>query len=184
MKCLSEAIKCMEGKAKIYSDLDMLIVFYLSRLDSATGGNEITWARSLFSKSMTLSCFLAKSYNFTLSSNIPLASESSATNSIILWVLVPWNLKDKCKSIGVLQNRDNIHEYSGLRNRKDVLTDARRATESFIFTTSGGFKMRYCMTLYLKGHQKYDMSKLKNLNLLNKCWSFSFELFYSWYSLR
>ena len=51
------------------------------------------------SSSITLSCFLAKSYNFTLSSNIPLDSESSATNSMIRWVLVPWNLKYKVEKI-------------------------------------------------------------------------------------
>ena len=28
--------------------------------------------------------------------------------------------------------------------------------------------MRYCMTLYLKGHWKYEMSNLELLNLLNK----------------
>ena len=28
--------------------------------------------------------------------------------------------------------------------------------------------MRYCMTLYLKRYQKYDESKLKHLDLLNK----------------
>ena len=73
--------------------------FYLSRLDSATGGNEMTWASNLLSSSITLSCFLAKSYNFTLSSNIPLDSESSATNSMIRWVLVPWNLKYKVEKM-------------------------------------------------------------------------------------
>ena len=53
----------------------------------------------MLSSSITLSCFLAKSYNFTLSSNIPLDSESSATNSMIRWVLVPWNLKYKVEKI-------------------------------------------------------------------------------------
>ena len=32
------------------------------------------------------------------------------------------------------------------------------------------------MTLYLKGHQKYDRSKLKLLNLLNKNETFNFDL--------
>ena len=40
------------------------------------------------------------------------------------------------------------------------------------------------MTLYLKGYQKYDMSKLKNLNLLNKSWTFKFDMSYFWCPLR
>ena len=36
--------------------------------------------------------------------------------------------------------------------------------------------MRYCMTLYLNGHRKYDKSKLKRLNLLNKNGTFNFDL--------
>ena len=35
-------------------------------------------------------------------------------------------------------------------------------------TTSVSFKMRYCMTLYLKGYQKYDKSKLKVQLLLSR----------------
>ena len=35
-------------------------------------------------------------------------------------------------------------------------------------TTNESFQMRYCMTLYLKGHRKYERSKLKLFNLLNK----------------
>ena len=37
--------------------------------------------------------------------------------------------------------------------------------------------MRYCMTLYLKIYQKYDISKLKHLYLLHKNRNFNFELF-------
>ena len=40
------------------------------------------------------------------------------------------------------------------------------------------------MTLYLKGYQKYDRSKSKSLNLLNKSWTFDFEFMYFWYPLR
>ena len=36
--------------------------------------------------------------------------------------------------------------------------------------------MRYCITLYLKGYQKYDRSKLKHVDLLNKSWTFNFDL--------
>ena len=52
------------------------------------------------------------------------------------------------------------------------------------FTTSESFQMRYCMTLYLKGYQKYNRSKLKSLDLLYKSWSFNFDLTYFWYPLR
>ena len=38
--------------------------------------------------------------------------------------------------------------------------------------------MRYCMTLYLKEYQKYDSSKLKRLDLLNKSRFFNFDLWY------
>ena len=38
--------------------------------------------------------------------------------------------------------------------------------------------MRYCMTLYLKGHRKYDRLKLKLLNLLNKNQTFNFTTLY------
>ena len=53
-----------------------------------------------------------------------------------------------------------------------------------IFTISESFPMRYCMTLYLKWYQKYHRSNLKSLNLLNKSWTFNFDLSYFWYSLR
>ena len=47
---------------------------------------------------------------------------------------------------------------------EDVLTEARSKiiTEPFrhIFTISETFPMRYCMTVYLKGYQKYDKSWL------------------------
>ena len=36
------------------------------------------------------------------------------------------------------------------------------------------FKMRYCMTLYFKGHQKYDMSKLKLLFSWRGAYAFCF----------
>ena len=45
-----------------------------------------------------------------------------------------------------------------------------------IFTISESFQMRYCMTLYLKGHQKYDRSKLKVQLLLSKFRLFNFDL--------
>ena len=44
--------------------------------------------------------------------------------------------------------------------------------------------MRYCMTLYLKGHQKYDRSKLKVQLLLSKFRLFNFDLSYLLYPLR
>ena len=53
-----------------------------------------------------------------------------------------------------------------------------------IFTISESFLMRYCVTLYLKGYKRYDRSKLKSLNLLNKSWTFNFDLSYFWYPLR
>ena len=39
---------------------------------------------------------------------------------------------------------------------------------SIHFTTNESFQMRYCMTLYLKGHWNYERSNLELLNLLNK----------------
>ena len=48
-----------------------------------------------------------------------------------------------------------------------------------IFTISKSFSMRYCMTVYLKGLEKYDRSKLKLLNSLNKSKTFNFDLSYS-----
>ena len=53
-----------------------------------------------------------------------------------------------------------------------------------IFTISESFQMRYCMTLYLKGHQKYDRSKLKVQLLLSKFRLFNFDLSYLLYPLR
>ena len=54
---------------------------------------------------------------------------------------------------------------------QDILKDARSATTTehtcLIFTISESFQMRYCMTLYLKGYQKYK-SKLKAELLLSK----------------
>ena len=40
------------------------------------------------------------------------------------------------------------------------------------------------MTLYLKGHQKYDKSKLKVLLLFSKFRCFNYELLYFLYLLR
>ena len=54
----------------------------------------------------------------------------------------------------------------------------------FQFVIKESFKMRYCMTLYLKGHQKYSWSKLKVLFLLSKSRTFNFDLLYFWCSLR
>ena len=51
-------------------------------------------------------------------------------------------------------------------------------------TICESFQMRYCMTLYLKGHQKYDRSKLKVQLLLSKFRLFNFDLSYFWYLLR
>ena len=53
-----------------------------------------------------------------------------------------------------------------------------------IFTISKSFQIRYCMTLYLKGYQKYDKSKLKIQLLLSKFRLFNFDLSYFWYHLR
>ena len=53
-----------------------------------------------------------------------------------------------------------------------------------IFTISESFQMRYCMTLYLKGHQKYNRSKLKIQLLSSKSRLFKFDLLYFWYHLR
>ena len=36
----------------------------------------------------------------------------------------------------------------------------------------------YCMTLYLKGYQKYDKSNLKHLNILSKSRTFNLDLSY------
>ena len=52
------------------------------------------------------------------------------------------------------------------------------------FTTNVSFEMRYCLTLYLKGHQSYSRSKFKLTNLLNENRSFNFDLPYFWYPLR
>ena len=40
------------------------------------------------------------------------------------------------------------------------------------------------MTLYLKGHQKYNRSKLKVLDLLNRNRTFNFDQLYFWCPLR
>ena len=44
-----------------------------------------------------------------------------------------------------------------------------------IFRTTDSFPMRYCITLHLKGYQKYDRSKLKNKVLLSKFRLFKFD---------
>ena len=53
-----------------------------------------------------------------------------------------------------------------------ALTDIKSAVTAKpsipIFAISESFLMRYCVTLYLKGYKRYDRSKLKSLNLLNK----------------
>ena len=47
------------------------------------------------------------------------------------------------------------------------------------------FSMRYCMTpCTLKEYQKYNMSKLKLINLFYRNWTFNFDLLYIWYPLR
>ena len=53
-----------------------------------------------------------------------------------------------------------------------------------IFTISGSFQMRQCMTLCLKGYQKLDRAKLKIQLLLSKFRLFKFNLLYFWYPLR
>ena len=45
-------------------------------------------------------------------------------------------------------------------------------------------KPHYCMTLYLKGSQKYNRSKLKVLLLLSEFGSFNFDLSYLWSPFR
>ena len=60
----------------------------------------------------------------------------------------------------------------------DVESAATTETSRFIVTMSDSFPMRHCMTLYLKGYQNYDMSKLKHLNSLNKNSAFNFDLSY------
>ena len=49
---------------------------------------------------------------------------------------------------------------------------------------SESFAMRYFVTLYIKGLQKYDRSKLKLLNSLNKSRTFNFDLSYFWDPFR
>ena len=44
------------------------------------------------------------------------------------------------------------------------------------FTTNETFQIRYWKTLYLKGHRKYDRSKLKVRFWLSKFRSFNFDL--------
>ena len=51
-------------------------------------------------------------------------------------------------------------------------------------TTNESFQMRYCMTLSLKGYQKYDNSKLKVPFLLSKFRRFKFDLLYLQCPLR
>ena len=46
------------------------------------------------------------------------------------------------------------------------------------------FLMRHCMTLYLKGYQKYNKPKLKVKLLLSKFRLFNFDPSYLWYHLR
>ena len=48
------------------------------------------------------------------------------------------------------------------------------------YQISESFLMRYCMTLYLNGYQKYDRSKLKVLFSLSELRSFNFDLLYFW----
>ena len=47
-------------------------------------------------------------------------------------------------------------------------------------TLNESFQMKYCINLYLKGHQKYERSKLKRFNLLTKY----VDLFYFQYPFR
>ena len=65
---------------------------------------------------------------------------------------------------------------------QENLTDARSATildpSYLLYTINQSFQMRYCMTLYLKGHQKYYRSKLKLQLLLSKFRLFNFDLSY------
>ena len=53
-----------------------------------------------------------------------------------------------------------------------------------VFTISKSFLMRYCVTSYLKGYKRYERSKLKSLDLLNKSGTFNFDLSYLLYPLR
>ena len=71
---------------------------------------------------------------------------------------------------------------------RDALTDIKSATTTKpswpIFTISESFQLRYCVTLYLKLHQKFDRSKLKVQLLLGKFRLFNFDLSYLLYPLR
>ena len=44
--------------------------------------------------------------------------------------------------------------------------------------------MKYCMTLYRKGYQKYESSELKVLLLLSEFRHFDFHLLYFWYPFK
>ena len=90
-------------------------------------------------------------------------------------------------------------EYSGLRlslNKQspvyivnwhfsNIMTDDKSAcSHNLVFTTIQSFPISYCMTLCLKGLQKYNLSKLKLLNSLNVSRTFNFDLSYFWYPFR
>ena len=66
----------------------------------------------------------------------------------------------------------------------DVESAATTLPSCIIFTISKSFPMSHFMTLFLKGLQKYNMSKLKLLNLLNKSRNFNFDMLYFLYPFR
>ena len=66
----------------------------------------------------------------------------------------------------------------------DVETAVTNNLYWYIFTISEIFTMRYPMTLYLKGYQKGDSSKLKVLLLFNESSILNYDLLYFWYRFK
>ena len=99
------------------------------------------------------------------------------------WTQISWELI-QCVTIEFRQGP--IYVVNSHFSRPPNRHKSSNSTKPFwpIFTISESFQMRYCMTLYLKGHQKYDRSKLKVQLLLSKFRLFNFDLSYLLYPLR
>ena len=93
-------------------------------------------------------------------------------------------IKVQCVTIEFRQG--SIYVVNSHFSRPPNRHKSSNSTKPFqpIFTISESFQMRYCMTLYLKGYQKYDSLKLKVQLLLSKSRLFNFNLSYFLYFFR
>ena len=86
--------------------------------------------------------------------------------------------KVQCVTIEFRQGSIYVVNSNFLRPSSMYKSSISTKPSRVLFRITDSFPMRYCITLYLKGHQKYDSSKLKNQLLLSKFRLFKFDQSY------